>query len=103
MQQIKLKNDSRTLSDLDEEGYDAKLIMTHEMYETRKPKVVGTHILNGEVLAFEAIDRAINRSVEIIYDKYIDSKKKGHVMNSTFNLVEIVLSSELTFFDNEIY
>lgn len=103
MMQIKLNPESRTISDLEEEPYDQWKLMNHEMYESRKPKVVATHLLNGEVLALEAIDTAINRSVDIIYDKYIDSKKKGHVMTATCNLMEIVLSSELTFYDDEVY
>ena len=94
---------SRTISDLDEEQFDMKNPILHEMYESKKPKVVGGYLTNAEVLAFEAIDRSINRSVAIIYDRYIDSKKKSHVMDGTFNMLELILSSELTFFDNENY
>jgi hypothetical protein len=94
---------SRTISDLDDEPFDMRNPILHEMYESKKTKVVGSYINTSEVLAFEAIDKILNRSVALIYDKYIDSKKKPHVMEGTVNLLDLILSSELTFFDNEHY
>lgn len=81
------------ISDAEDE-YDVTKLVAHEVYETKQPKITGRHMANAEVVAYESVDRLLNDVSQILQEKYLASKLDGHTVDSTYDLVELLFSTE---------
>lgn len=86
------------LSDADEE-YDSQKLMTHELYDSKQPQIIGRHLINSEVLAYESFEKILDNVSQILHEKYINSKLNGHILESTYDLVELLFSTEFIAYD----
>ena len=93
-------HDSRCdLSQVDED-YDIDKLVTHEIYDSRQPHLVAQHTNNAEVVAYHSVEKILTNVARILHEKYINSKLDGHVLESTYDLVELLFSTEFITFDN---
>jgi len=92
-----------SLSDLEEEAVDYKKLMMHEMYESKKPKIVARHFVSSEVVAHECFNRILDAAVDIIYERYVLSKMSSHIISGTTNLMELILASHFSTYDTESF
>jgi len=93
-------HDSRCdLSGVDED-YDMDKLVVHEIYDSKQPQFVAQHTNNAEVVAYHSVEKILTNVARILHEKYINSKLDGHVLESTYDLVELLFSTEFIAYDN---
>jgi hypothetical protein len=87
--------------DKDKETVNPAKMYMHEFYEIRNVKKVGQYIATGEVFAHEIFEHVLDKAVIKIYEKYLHTKQTPHVVRATSNLVELVLGTHMSMYDNQ--
>jgi len=91
------------VSEPDEVNYDESKLYIHEMYETNNIHLMGTHISNSEIVASQTVKKLIDNAVEIIYENYLQSKMGAHAIELTYDLMDLVTTTEFTFSDENTF
>jgi hypothetical protein len=78
-------------------------VSLHEFYESTKPKFLGCHMVNAMIIANDTVELLLERVHTKITEKSLQAKLVPHIIQSTRNLMELIITTEKITVDRTIF